>query len=90
MQNNHVFETASFIKFSYMLSGIILERVDSINALVVIMDSNVDVTVERALAMLEFVKRLSCEFRDLYTLKTLYVSLVRPNWRPLSVCRRSS
>jgi hypothetical protein len=35
------------------------------------------------------VKRLSCEFRDPYTLKTLYVSLVRPKleyascvWRP--------
>jgi hypothetical protein len=27
--------------------------------------------------MLVFVKRLSCEFRDPYTLKTLYVSLVR-------------
>jgi hypothetical protein len=58
---------------------------------------HVDVMVGRALAMLEFVKRLSCEFRDLYTFKTLYISLVRPKleyascvWRPLSVCRRSS
>jgi hypothetical protein len=86
-----------------MLSGIILERIDSINDLVVIVDSkmsftgHVDVKVGRALAMLEFVKRLSSEIRDLDTLKTLYVSLVRPRleyascvWRPLSVCRRSS
>jgi hypothetical protein len=55
----------------------------SINDLRVIMDSNVsftghiDVTVGRALAMLGFVKkRLSCEFREPYTFKTLYVSLL--------------
>jgi hypothetical protein len=78
-----------------MLGGIILDRVDSINDLGVIMDSKVsftghiDVTVGRALALLGFVKRLSCEFRDLYTLKTFYVSHVRPKleyascvWRP--------
>jgi hypothetical protein len=41
---------------------------------------HIDVTVGRALARLGFVKRLSLsfEFRDPYTLKTLYVSLVRP------------
>jgi hypothetical protein len=41
---------------------------------------HIDVTVGRALARLGFVKRLllSFEFRDPYTLKTLYVSLVRP------------
>jgi hypothetical protein len=72
------------IEFSFMLGGIILDRVNSINDLGVIMDSKmsftgyIDVTVGRALAMLGFVKRLSCEFRDPYTLKTLYVSLVRP------------
>jgi hypothetical protein len=38
---------------------------------------NIDVTVGRALAMLRFLKRLSYEFRDPYTLKTLYVSRVR-------------
>jgi hypothetical protein len=67
-----------------MLGGIILDRVDSINVLGVIMDSKVsftghiDVTVGRDLAMLGFVKRMSCEFRDPYTLMTLYVFLVRP------------
>jgi hypothetical protein len=83
------------IEFSYMLGGNILDRVDSINDLGVIMDSkmsftgHIDVTVGKALAMLGFVKRLSCEFRDHYTLKTLYVSLVPPKleyaicvWRP--------
>jgi hypothetical protein len=58
------------IEFSYMLGGIILDRVDSINDLGVLMDSkmsftgHIDGTVGRALAMLGFVKRLSCEFRD--------------------------
>jgi hypothetical protein len=61
------------------------------------------VTVGRALAMLGFVERLSCDFRDPYTLKALYVSQVRPKLEyaicvcsmvrtliELSVCRRSS
>jgi hypothetical protein len=78
-----------------MLGVIILVRVDSINDLGVIMDSKVsftghiDVTVGRVLAILGYVKRLSCEFRDPYTLRTLYVSLVRPKleyascvWQP--------
>jgi GH43 family beta-xylosidase len=50
---------------------------------------HIDVTFEKALAILGFVNRLLCEFRDPYTLKTLYVSLVRPKleyascvWRP--------
>jgi hypothetical protein len=69
------------IEFSYMLGCIILDRVDSINDLGVIMDSNVsftgliDVTVEKALALLGFVKRLSCEFREPYCLKTFLFPL---------------
>jgi hypothetical protein len=67
-----------------MLGVIILVRVNSINDLRIRMDSkmsftgHIDVTVRRALVMLMFVKRLSCEFRDPYTLKTFYVSVVRP------------
>jgi hypothetical protein len=58
------------IEFSYMLGGNNLDCVDSVNDLGVIMDSkmsftgHIDVTVGRALAMLRFAKRLSCEFRD--------------------------
>jgi hypothetical protein len=80
------------IEFSYMLNSNILDRVDSINDLGVIMDSkmyftgHIDVTVGKALAMLGFVKRLSCEFWDPYTLKTLYVSLVRQNLNTPVVC----
>jgi hypothetical protein len=72
------------IEFSYMLGGIILDRVDSINDLGVIMDSkmsftgHIDVAVGRTLAMLGCVKRLSRRFRDSYTLKTLHDSLVLP------------
>jgi hypothetical protein len=72
------------IEFSYMLGGIILDRVVTIKDLGVLMESKmsftgrIDVTVGRALAMLGFVKRWSCEFRDPYTLKTLYVSFVCP------------
>jgi hypothetical protein len=62
-----------------MLGGIILDRVVSINDLGVIMDSkmsftgHIDVTVGRVLAMLGFVKRLSCEFRDPYTLMLYFM-----------------
>jgi hypothetical protein len=72
------------VEFLYMLGGVILDRVDSLNDFGVIMDSKMSftghiyVTVGRVLAMLGFVKRYSCEFRDPYTLKTLYVPLVRP------------
>jgi hypothetical protein len=34
--------------------------------------------VGKTFAMLEFIRRLSFEFRDPYTLKSLYTSLVRP------------
>jgi hypothetical protein len=52
---------------------------DSITDLGVVMDSRIsfsrqiDVAVGKALVMLEFVKRLSGEFMDPYTLRTLYV-----------------
>jgi hypothetical protein len=56
------------IVFSYMLKGIILDRVGSITDLGVLMDSrmsfsrHIDVTNGKAVAMLGFVKRLSGEF----------------------------
>jgi hypothetical protein len=63
------------IEFSYMLDGIILDRVDSIDDLGIIMDSKMSFTghidVGRALATLGFMKRLSCESNDPYTLNTL-------------------
>jgi hypothetical protein len=38
---------------------------------------HIDVTIGKALEMLGFVKRLSGEFRDPYTLQAIYVSLER-------------
>jgi hypothetical protein len=67
-----------------MLAGTFLDRVSSINDLGVIMDEkmnfseHVNVMVGKAFAMLGFIRRLSLEFRDPYTLKFLYMSLVRP------------
>jgi hypothetical protein len=64
-----------------MLGGTVLDRLSSINDLVVIMDEkmtfseHVDVMVAKYFAMLG---RLSLEFTDPYTLKSLYMSLVRP------------
>jgi hypothetical protein len=71
-------------EFAYMLAGTMLDRVSSINDLGVIMDEkmnfseHVDVKVGKAFAMLGFIRRLSFEFRDPYTLRSLYTSLVRP------------
>jgi hypothetical protein len=54
------------VEFSYMLRSIILDCVDSITDLGVVMDGrmsfsrHIDATVRKALAMLGFVKRLSC------------------------------
>jgi hypothetical protein len=74
----------------------VLDRMSSINNLGVIMDEkmtfseHVDVMVAKAFAMLGFIRRLSLEFRDPYTLKSLFTSLVRPKldykgcvWKPL-------
>jgi hypothetical protein len=63
-----------------MLGGTAIDRVSSINDLEVIMDEkmtfseHVDVVVAKAFAMLGFIRRLSLEFRDPYTLVTLHVS----------------
>jgi hypothetical protein len=67
-----------------MLVGNVLGQVSSINDLWVIMDEkmnfseHVDVTVGKAFAMLGFIRRLLFEFKDAYTLKSLYTSLVCP------------
>jgi hypothetical protein len=66
------------------VAGTVLDRVSSINNLGVIMDEkmnfseHVDVMVGKVFAMLGFIRRLSLEFKDPYTLKSLYTSLVHP------------
>jgi hypothetical protein len=55
----------------------VLDRVSSIYDLVVIMDEKmnfseeVDVMVGKAFAMLGFIRKMSFEFRDPYTLRSL-------------------
>jgi hypothetical protein len=72
------------VEYFYMLGGSVLDRVSPINDLGVIMDEkmnfseHIDVMVGKAFAMLGFIRRLSFEFRDPYTLRSLYWSLVRP------------
>ena len=39
--------------------------------------NHIDATIAKGLAMLGFIKRLSNEFHDPYTIKSLYMSLVR-------------
>jgi hypothetical protein len=62
------------VKFSYMLGETVLDRVIAINDLRVIMDEkmtfleHVNVMVAKAFAMLGFIRTLSLEFRDPYTL----------------------
>lgn len=83
----------------YMLDNSLLERTDSMTDLGVILDSkltfkeHIDSVVNKGMSMLGFIKRMSREFRDPYTLKALYVSLVRSKieyacciWQPFYAC----
>jgi hypothetical protein len=72
------------VEFAYMLAGTVLDRISYINDLGVIMQAKmnfaeyVDVMVGDAFAMLGFIRRLSFEIRNPYTLKSLYTSLICP------------
>jgi hypothetical protein len=92
--------TRSFHPFiaSYVLNGKILEHVCSMTNLGIILDSklsfreHIDSFVNKGSAMFGFIKRLSREFRDLYTLKVLYVTYVRSKleyincvWQPFYI-----
>jgi hypothetical protein len=41
---------------------------------------HIEAIISKSSRMLGFIKRISREFRDPYTHKTLYISLVRPNF----------
>jgi hypothetical protein len=58
----------------------VLDRVNSINNLGVIMDDKMTFSdhVDVMVAMLGFIRTLTLEFKDPYTLKSIYTSLVRP------------
>jgi hypothetical protein len=66
-------------------NGTTLERVDEIKDLGVIMDGrmsflpHIEAIISKSSRMLGFIKRISRDFRDPYTHKTLYTSFVRLN-----------
>jgi hypothetical protein len=66
-----------------MLDQMVLEHINSINDLGLIMNQRIcftehnDVMIGKALTMLGFMKRVFGKFRDPYTLKALFMSLVR-------------
>ncbi|XP_062715813.1 uncharacterized protein LOC134291708 [Aedes albopictus] len=74
----------SHVPFDYTIDGELLNRTESIRDLGVTLDSALsfrnhhEEVIDRARRQLGFVSKLCKEFRDPYTLKSLYVSLVRP------------
>ena len=72
------------IIFDYFLKGFKLLRVHQVKDLGVVFDdklnfsSHVSYIVSKANSMLGFLKRNSTDFKDPYTLKAIYCSLVRP------------
>jgi len=70
---------------SYSLQNMSLDRIYSVNDLGVLLDpklkfeSHITSTVNKAMIVLMFIKRLSKEFDDPYTTTLLFTSLVRPN-----------
>lgn len=71
------------ISFDYALNGSPLEQVEWIKDLGVIFDKkltfakHISTTIAKAFATLGFIKRNTQEFNNIYTLKTLYCTLVR-------------
>lgn len=74
----------NYLSFEYSVDGELLNRTDKIRDLGVTLDSalsfrnHYEEIIDKARRQLGFVSKLSMEFRDPYTLKSLYVSLVRP------------
>jgi hypothetical protein len=72
------------VLFQYVIGDSDLQRVDVINDLDVLVDSrmtfvdHIGSIVSKSAKMLGFIKRISREFNDHYTYKTLYVAFVRP------------
>lgn len=70
--------------FEYTIGGELVQRTETIWDLGVTLDSALsfrnhhEEIIDKARRQLGFVSKLSKEFRDPYTLKSLYVSLVRP------------
>jgi hypothetical protein len=66
------------IEFVYSIDETTLQRVEEIKDLGVIMP-HIEAFISKSSRMLGFIKRISREFHNPYTNKTLYTSLVRLN-----------
>ena len=90
------YRTSAVILFNYEIKSIILTRLVFIKDLGVFLErklsfhDHIDAIISKSMAMLAFLKRNSSEFSDPYTLRSLYVSLVRPHleycailWNPV-------
>jgi hypothetical protein len=70
------------IEFVYSINGMALERVDEIKDLGVIMEErmsflpHIEAIISKSTRILGFINRISRDFRDRYTHKTLHTSLV--------------
>jgi Reverse transcriptase (RNA-dependent DNA polymerase) len=77
--------SASSIDFQFRIGDTPLDRVDKFKDLGVWMDQrmtfvhHIELMVAKSSKMLGFIKRMARDFQDPYTLKSLYISLVRPN-----------
>jgi hypothetical protein len=69
------------IEFVYLKNGTALKMIVEIKDLGVIL-----AIISKSSRMLNFIKRISRDFCDPYTLKTLYSSLVRPNLEHAVMC----
>jgi hypothetical protein len=73
------------VMFQYVIGDSDLERFGVIIDLGVLVDSritffnHIELIVSKSAIMLGFIKRISGEFSDLFTYKTLYVAYVRPD-----------
>ena len=75
------YKTSTVILFSYEIKSIILTRPDLGVILVrkLSFHDHFDAVMSKSMSLLGFLKRNAYEFSDPYTLRSLYVSLVRPH-----------
>ena len=86
-----------FFSFDYKTDNVVLHNFSSVKDLGVTFyyrlnfKEHVSYILSKSLRLLGFIKRNSSDFRNPFTLKTLYISLVRPHleycciWNPLYI-----
>lgn len=74
----------NFLQYEYVIDGTTLSRVQTVRDLGITLDSSLtfrnhhEDVIAKARRQLGFIGKVTKEFQDPYTLKSLYVSLVRP------------